>query len=89
MALDVSNKEVLSCWRDSLTAIDLSNNTELYYLALDDNQLKTLDVSNNNKLTSLYCSENQLMALDLDSSMKFDHLSYSPQNVQDVTFTET
>lgn len=50
---------------ESLTAIDLSNNTELTVLSCYSNQISSLDVTKLTKLTDLYCYSNQISSLDL------------------------
>ncbi len=47
--------ENLNCANNSLTAIDLSNNTSLLVLNCQHNELTSLDVSNNILLEELYC----------------------------------
>ncbi len=50
--------EVLYCWGNQLTSLDVSNNTALTELDCSENQLTSLDVSNNTALTSLGCGWN-------------------------------
>ena len=42
--------EVLYCWGNQLTSLDVSNNTALTELDCSENQLTSLDVSNNTAL---------------------------------------
>ena len=77
--IDVSNKGVsdltgigyftvlttLLCHDNSLTSLDVSNNTALTTLTCDNNSLSTLDVSNNTALTQLTCKGNDLGTLDV------------------------
>ena len=49
----------------NLTALDVSNNTQLTYLDCGYNNLSSLDVSHNTQLTSLCCRDNQLRSLDV------------------------
>jgi len=51
----------------NLTALDLSNNTQLTELFCSKNNLISLDVSNNTKLLGLNCSDNKLSRLDISS----------------------
>ena len=48
-----------------VTAIDVSNNTQLTYLNCSHNQLSSLDVSHNTQLTVLHCHNNTLNSLDV------------------------
>ncbi|MDR0304973.1 MAG: hypothetical protein LBH98_09460, partial [Chitinispirillales bacterium] len=60
----------LYCGHNGLTALDVSQNTNLTVLCCNDNQLTTLDVSNNKKLKSLFCHNNQLTELDVSNNTK-------------------
>lgn len=59
----------LDCYHNhQLTALDVSKNTALQWLACQDNQLTTLDVSKNTALQRLDCSFNQLTALNVSKN---------------------
>ena len=60
--------QVLYCYSNSLTVLDVSNNTSLIYLDCGNNSLTALDVSNNTSLTELRCYTNQLTALDVTNN---------------------
>ena len=51
-----------------LTTLNVSSNTALTKLYLNDNALTTLDVSTNTALTTLYCHNNNLTALDVNAN---------------------
>ena len=53
---------------NSLTNLNVSNNTALTYLKCNYNSLTTLDVSNNTALTYLDCSINSLTTLDVSNN---------------------
>ena len=57
--------QYLYCTYNSLTSVDLSNNTNLAYVDLRSNQLTSLDVSALTALKSLYCGNNLLTSLTL------------------------
>ena len=60
--------KTLSCRRNLLTELDVSNNSELEYLECSENQLSALDVSNHQALKELSCAYNhQLSALDVSN----------------------
>lgn len=60
--------KTLSCQRNLLTELDVSNNSELEYLECSENQLSALDVSNHQALKELSCAYNhQLSALDVSN----------------------
>jgi hypothetical protein len=52
--------KVLKCYDQSLTALDVTQNTALIELRCGDNQLTSLDVTQNTALTKFYCNDNQL-----------------------------
>ena len=62
------NLTELRLFNNSLTSLDVSNNTALTVLACGRNSLTSLDVSNNTALTELICSFNMLTALDVSSN---------------------
>ena len=67
---DLSNK---------LTNIDLSNNTKLRYLNLNNNLLTNLDVSNNTSLIELSIALNQVTNLDISNNTSLTKL-YASSN---------
>jgi hypothetical protein len=58
----------LSCTGNSLTSLDVSNNTALTDLYCYSNSLISLDVSTNTNLTDLRCHSNNLTSLDVSSN---------------------
>ena len=56
---------VLECNGNSLTSLDLRQNTKLTELRCEENQLTALDLSWNSELATLYCNDNKLTALKL------------------------
>lgn len=60
--------EKLSCIDNSLTSIDLSDNTALKELVLSKNALSALDLSSNTGLISLHADNNDLTSLDLSNN---------------------
>ncbi|MBQ6971223.1 MAG: leucine-rich repeat domain-containing protein, partial [Synergistaceae bacterium] len=66
--------ETLHCSGNSLTELDVSNNTTLTTLYCNYNQLPALDVSKNTTLTTLYCYSNQLTELDLSNNTDLTYL---------------
>ena len=59
------NLEMLDCWDNELTALNVSSNIELTDLSCSGNQLTSLDVSYNTALTSLNVWSNKLSSLDV------------------------
>ena len=60
---------------ENLTALDLSQNTQLKRLDCSSNNLTSLDVSNNTQLTTLNCSSNNLTALDVSNNTELTRLN--------------
>lgn len=54
------NLERLSCYKDTLTSLDVSANTKLKELVVWGNNLKRIDLSKNVALTTLVLGENQV-----------------------------
>ncbi|MFL2994655.1 MAG: hypothetical protein ACJZ1Y_03480 [Candidatus Neomarinimicrobiota bacterium] len=52
-----------------MTSLDLSNNTALLTLNVDDNVLTDLDLSNNHLLRSLLFADNNITNLDLSNNL--------------------
>ena len=58
----------LSCYDNSLTELDVRQNTALQTLEVSLNNLSELDVSKNLSLEYLYCSSNNLTKLDVQQN---------------------
>ena len=65
----------LSCYDNQLTALNLSNNTNLNYLECSWNNLTNLDASNSNDLYYLFCGWNNLTSLDLSNNTALAELN--------------
>ena len=90
-SLDVSDKEIknlkgiefftemdsLYCYKNQLTALDVSKNSKLTKLFCYQNQLTELDVSENPKLTMLRCDFNLLTELDVSNNPELEGLNCS------------
>jgi len=63
-----------------LTYVDLSKNTALRNLYLDNNHISDLDVSKNAALTTLECARNQLTSLDVSKNEALTNLRCSPMD---------
>ena len=61
----------------NLTAIDVSNNTQLTMLNCGSNHIRSLDVSYNTNLTDLSCSHNILSTIDVSNNPNLTTLSCS------------
>ncbi len=68
------NLESLTCSKNKLTALNVSQNTKLTYLNCSQNQLTSLDISRNTVLQELDCSANFLTALDISGNVVLQRL---------------
>ena len=59
------NITILEVYSNSLTSLDVSNNTNLTRLHCADNQITQLDVSNIPTLNQVHCQNNQLVELNV------------------------
>ncbi len=66
--------ESLVCNHNSLTKLDVSNNTKLKELICYGNELTALDVSKNPNLEKLWCMGNKLSSLDISKNPKLEVL---------------
>ena len=68
------NLEQLSCDKNNLSSLDVSQNTVLEYLSCHDNNLSSLDVSHNTVLNYLSCDGNELKNLDVSQNTVLERL---------------
>ena len=67
--------EILYCYKNQLTELDVSKNAALKELECYENNLTSLDVRQNTKLGILNCAENNLTSLDVRQNTKLADLS--------------
>jgi Leucine-rich repeat (LRR) protein len=70
----------LDCDFNSITALDLSKNTNLTYLDCDHNYLTALDLSKNTNLLYLDAYHNTLTSIDLSKNLNLTYLDCSDNN---------
>ncbi len=63
-----TNLKWLSCDKNNLSSLDISQNTALTYLDCSENPLGNLDVSANTALQMLFCMKSELDALDVSAN---------------------
>jgi Leucine-rich repeat (LRR) protein len=68
------NVTQLKCYNNSLTSLDVSQNTNLVVLHCVNNSISSLDVSQNTSLTQLFCSNNPISSLDVSQSTNLGKL---------------
>lgn len=67
--------EILDLNTNKLTALDVSDLTNLSYLDVSDNELTELDITNNTQLTVLLCFNNRMVELDITNVEAFSQTS--------------
>ena len=75
------NLEILYCYENQLTKLDVSKNTKLTVLSCGTNQLSSLDVSQNPALQRLNCYENNLTSLDVSQNTALEYLDASGNQI--------
>jgi hypothetical protein len=70
----------LDCDFNTITALDLSKNTNLTYLDCDHNYLTAIDLSKNANLTYLDAYHNALTTIDLSKNLNLNYLDCSDNN---------
>ena len=78
---DFASLDHLRCDNNSLTTLDLSNNTALAQLECYNNQLSVLNISQNTSLTRLACYHNQLTNLDVSQLTGLTYLGCSNNQI--------
>lgn len=66
----------LNCDDNQLTALDISQNTQLKNLSCQSNQLSELNVNNNLELETLNCHNNQIRVLNLSNNMCLETVDF-------------
>ena len=72
----------------NLTALDLSNNTQLTGVICSSNQLSSLDLSKNTELLILNCKDNKLTSLDISKKSKLKELYCYDNNFTTATLDD-
>jgi hypothetical protein len=67
--------EILWCYENQLTSLDVSQNTALRKLYCHENQLTSLNISGATALTDLNCTVNQLTSLDVSNNTSLTELN--------------
>lgn len=78
----------LHCAWNSLSELNLSNNTALVNLKCDNNQLSFLDLSNNMLLSALDCRGNNLSELILSNNLDLHYLSCGHNSLTSLDVSE-
>ena len=85
---DFAALEQLNCHLNSLTSLDLSNNSNLRILLCNNNQINnTLDLSSNSALESAICNNNQLDDILLPSTASLTRVDCHFNNLTSLDVT--
>ncbi|NDW09674.1 T9SS type A sorting domain-containing protein [Dysgonomonas sp. 520] len=93
-ALDVTgavNLTRLTCVSQSISTLDLSYNTALTRLVINNTKnknLTTLKLKDNAALTYLNCSGNNLTAINVEDSPLLDYLNVSDNNISSIDYSK-
>ncbi len=81
---DFTALQTLSCSRNQLTSINLSQNTALVELSCSQNQLSNLNITNLTNLTKIACDFNQITSLDLSHQVSLTKITASNNQLTSV-----
>ena len=101
-SLDVTNESIsdltgiedftalttLVCNQNSLTSLDLSNNSNLESVQVHDNELTSIDVSNLQYLNLLVCNSNNLTSLSLTDNIALENLSIDDNTISTIDLSK-
>lgn len=74
---------------NKIETLDLSKNTALISLFVNNNNLETLDLSNNTQLTTLYAYSNNLRTLDLSNNTNLTKVYLYKNQLDNIKFGDT
>ncbi|MCH7534952.1 MAG: T9SS type A sorting domain-containing protein [Bacteroidetes bacterium] len=77
----------LICTFNSITNLDVSNNSLLTELYCGSNLLTSLDVSNNTALTDLFCGFNSISSLDVTNNTSLTFLNCTANAITELDLT--
>ena len=78
----------LNCFNNSISAIDVTNNTQLQYLNCSKNTLTALDVTLNIALTELRCGENTISTLNVTQNTLLEKLYCYENSLTNLNVTQ-
>ena len=86
--LDLGNNLGMGFQSNSISTIDLSENTALTSLNLMGNDISTMDLSKNTKLTSLNLMDNDISTIDLSKNTALTYLNLSSNKLTAVDLSK-
>ncbi|WP_410006012.1 T9SS type A sorting domain-containing protein [Aequorivita nionensis] len=82
------NLQELSCDRNEITELDISQNINLKKLYCNYNDLSELDISNNTNLEVLQCVANNLSSLDTSQNLMIWHMYLASNNLTTIDLSQ-
>jgi surface protein len=83
-----SNIVNLDCGQNSLTEVDVSNNTNLKTLWVDNNDLTSIDISGLTQLVDFRCGANGITSLDLSNNTEINVLIVSGNELSEIDVSD-
>ena len=74
---EFTNLELLWCWHNQLSSLDLSQSPNLEELICNSNHISNLDITQNPNLKKLVCYGNYLSSLNLTQNLNLEYLGMS------------
>lgn len=85
---DFSSLVQLVCRNNSLTTLNINQNTSLKDLYCQFNQISNINTSTNNQLEKLYANNNSLTSLDLSQNILLTHLVANNNQLANLVVTQ-
>ncbi len=82
------NLQILEYSGNGASKLDLSKNTKLIRLQVNDNKLRSLDLSNNTKLDFINASYNSLDKLDVTKCKKLSYINISSNDISKMDLSK-
>ena len=79
--------EIIECYENYLSTLDLSSTTALSELYCSENQLEVLNITQNSNLILLDAGENELTSLDVSNNEALIYLGCSHTNISSIDIT--
>lgn len=87
LLLNSQNLEIIECYENYLSTLDLSSATALSELYCSENQLEVLNITQNSNLILLNAGGNELTSLDVSNNEALIYLGCSHTNISSIDIT--
>lgn len=85
---EFTNLELLWCWHNQLSSLDLSQSPNLEELICNSNYISSLDITQNPTLEKLICFNNYMSSLDLTQNPNLEYLELSSNKFSSFDVTQ-